>query len=412
MMEEGRKRFMLHYNFPPYSVGETGRLGPPKRREIGHGHLAETALQPVLPGEAEFPYIIRVVAETLESNGSSSMAAVCSGTLALMDAGVPIKQPVAGVAMGLIEEEGQAMILTDIAGFEDGFGDMDFKVAGTREGLTAFQLDVKSSGISQELMKEAMAQARRARLEILEAMAATLPAPRPTLSKYAPLIEILKINPEKIGVVIGPGGKVIRKILSETGTDIDIEDDGTVKISGPNAAAVTAARAQIEQITKEIEVGDRYRGKVTRIERFGAFVEIKPGVQGLVHVSDLSDKYVKRVEDVVKLGDELEVEVVEVDPMGRVNLKRVIERKPIQAGQRYPGKVKGVADYGAFVEFNAGESGLIHISALSEKGRVHRVEDVVKVGDEVIIEVIRIDEKGRYGLKLIAVGQPSEPTQR
>ncbi len=403
MLEEGRKRFMLHYNFPPYSVGETGRLGPPKRREIGHGHLAETALAPVLPSEEEFPYIIRIVSEILESNGSSSMASVCSGTLALMDAGVPIKSPVAGIAMGLIEEDNEALVLTDIAGFEDGFGDMDFKVAGTREGLTAFQLDVKTTGISEELMAQAMAQARRARLEILDAMAAVLAAPRPQLSKYAPLLEIFKINPEKIGVVIGPGGKMIRKILTETGTDIDIEDDGTVKISGPSAESVKAARTEIEQITKEIEVGDRYRGKVARIERFGAFVELKPGVQGLIHVSDLSNKYVKRVEDVVKIGDELEVEVVEVDQMGRVNLKRVIERKPIHVGERYPGRVKSIADYGAFVEFNEGESGLIHISALSER-RVQRVEDVVKVGDAVTVEVIRIDEKGRYGLKLIQAG--------
>ncbi len=410
MLEEGRKRFMLHYNFPPYSVGEPGRMGPPKRREIGHGHLAETALQPVLPSEEEFPYIIRVVSEIVESNGSSSMASVCSGTLALMDAGVPIKKPVAGIAMGLIEEAGEAVILTDIAGFEDGFGDMDFKVAGTRDGLTAFQLDVKTSGLSEELMAQAMAQARRARLEILKIMEQTLPAPRPQLSKYAPLLEIIKISPEKIGAVIGPGGKTIRKILNETGTEIDIEDDGTVKISGENAEAVKAARTQIEELAKEIQVGDHYRGKVVRIERFGAFVEIKPGVLGLIHVSDLSDKYVKRVEDVVKLGDEIEVEVTELDPMGRVNLKRHIEKKPIQVGQRYFGRVKGIADYGAFVEFNEGESGLIHISALSDRGRVQRVEDVVKVGDPVTVELIRIDEKGRYALKLIKVGPGEEPS--
>jgi len=404
MLEEGRKRFMLHYNFPPYSVGETGRLGPPKRREIGHGHLAETALKNVLPTEEEFPYIIRVVSEILESNGSSSMASVCSGTLALMDAGVPIKKPVAGIAIGLIEEDGRSMILTDIAGYEDSFGDMDFKVAGTRDGITAFQLDVKTEGISEELMAQAMEQARRARLKILDIMAETLPAPRSQLSKYAPLLEIIKINPEKIGTVIGPGGKTIRKILNETGTEIDIEDDGTVKISGMGAEAVRAAKAQIEELAKEIEVGDRFRGKVVRLERFGAFVEIKPGVLGLVHVSDLSDKYVKNVEDVVRLGDEIEVEVTEVDPLGRVNLKRVIEKKPIQVGERYPGVVKGIADYGAFVEFNEGESGLIHISALSEGQRVRRVADVVRVGDPVTVEVIRIDEKGRYSLKLVEGG--------
>ena len=410
MLEEGRKRFMLHYNFPPYSVGETGRLGPPKRREIGHGHLAESALQHVLPSEEEFPYIIRVVSEILESNGSSSMASVCSGALALMDAGVPIKKPVAGIAMGLIEEDGQAMILTDIAGFEDGFGDMDFKVAGTADGVTAFQLDVKTSGISEELMEKAMEQARQARLEILKAMTDVLPAPRPHLSKYAPLLEILKVNPDKIGMIIGPGGKTIRKILSETGAEIDIEDDGTVKISSTSAEAVRAAREQIEELAKDVQVGDRYKGRVVRIERFGALVEIKPGITGLVHVSDLSDKYVKKVEDVVKLGDEIEVEVYEIDPLGRPNLKRVIEKKPIQVGERYPGRVKGLADYGAFVEFNDGESGLIHISTLKVNGqRVRRVEDVLQVGDEITVEVIRIDEKGRYALKLVEGGRTPPP---
>ena len=411
MLEEGQKRFMLHYNFPPYSVGEVGRMGPPKRREIGHGHLAESALEPVIPSEEEFPYIIRVVSEILESNGSSSMASVCSGCLALMDAGVPIKKPVAGIAMGLIEEDGEAMILTDIAGFEDGFGDMDFKVAGTEDGVTAFQLDVKTSGISEELMAQAMEQAREARLKILEAMTAVLPAPRPQLSKYAPLLEILKINPDKIGLVIGPGGKTIRKILQETGTDIDIEDDGTVKISGTDAEAVKKARAKIEELAKDVQVGERYRGKVVRIERFGALVEIKPGVVGLVHVSDLSDKYVKRVEDVVKLGDEIEVEVTEIDPLGRPNLKRVIEKPPIEVGQRYPGKVKGIADYGAFVEFNEGETGLIHISTLKVDGqRVRRVEDVLQVGDEVVVEVARIDEKGRYSLVLVEGGRKPKPS--
>jgi polyribonucleotide nucleotidyltransferase len=414
MLQEGRKRFMLHYNFPPYSVGETGRLGPPGRREIGHGKLAENAVKGVLPSEEEFPYSIRVVAETLESNGSSSMATICSSNLALMDAGVPIKKPVAGIAMGLIEEAGKYVILTDIAGFEDGFGDMDFKVAGTREGLTAFQLDVKVSGISGKLMAEAMAQARQARLQILDVMEAALPAPRPALSKYAPLLEIIKINPEKIGMVIGPGGKMIRKLIAETGAEIDIEDDGSVKISGPNAEAVKAARTRIEDLTEEAQIGNRYHGKVVRIERFGAFVEIKDGVQGLVHVSDLSDRYVKRVEDAVSLGDELDVEVIEVDEMGRINLKRVLgegeskgTKEPklaIKIGDHFPGRVKSTTNYGAFVEFNQGESGLIHISALSDR-YVKQVEDVVKTGDTVTVEVIKIDEKGRYGLKRIASGE-------
>ncbi len=402
MLEEGRRRFMLHYNFPPYSVGEAGRLGPPKRREIGHGNLAATSLKHILPSEDEFPYIIRLVSEILESNGSSSMASVCSGTLALMDAGVPIKKPVAGIAMGLIEENGDAMILTDIAGYEDHMGDMDFKVAGTRDGLTAFQLDVKSSGLSEKLMEQAMAQARKARLEILDRMNETISVPRTELSKYAPVIELFSISPEKIGAVIGPGGKTIRKILADTAAEIDIEDDGTVKVSGSSREIVDAARRQIEDLVKELEVGDEFTGKVVRIEKFGAFVEIKPGVQGLVHVSDLSDKYVKSVEDVVKMGESLTVVVSEIDQMGRVNLKRKIERKQLNIGDRFPGKVKGTAEYGAFVEFSEGESGLVHISMLSEGKRVEKVEDVVKVGDQVTIEIVRIDDKGRYSLKLVS----------
>jgi polyribonucleotide nucleotidyltransferase len=405
MLEEGRKRFMLHYNFPPYSVGETGRLGPPKRREIGHGNLAATALKQVLPSEDDFPYIIRVVSEILESNGSSSMASVCSGTLAMMDAGVPISKPVAGIAMGLIEENGDAMILTDIAGYEDHMGDMDFKVAGTRDGITAFQLDVKSSGLHGKLMEQAMAQARKARLEILGHMNETLAEHRSELSKYAPIIELFKISPEKIGAIIGPGGKTIRKILAETSAEIDIEDDGTVKVSGASKEIVNAARAQIEDLVKEIEIGEAYTGKVVRIEKFGAFVELKPGVQGLVHVSDLSDKYVKNVEDIVKIGDTIEVEVTEVDNMGRINLRRKTERKERKErkiGDLISGRVKGIADYGAFVEFEDGESGLVHISMLVEGKRVEKVEDVVNVGDPVTVEIIRIDDKGRYSLKLVS----------
>ena len=423
MLEEGRKRFMLHYNFPPYCVGEAGRLGPPKRREIGHGNLAETAIQPMLPDEEEFPYSIRLVSEITESNGSSSMASVCSGTLALMDAGVPIKKPVAGIAMGLIEEDGNAAILTDIAGFEDAFGDMDFKVAGTRDGITAFQLDVKVSGISEDLMARAMEQAKAARLKILDRMTETLPAPRKELSKYAPVIEIVHIDPEKIGLVIGPGGKTIRQIIEDTEAEVDIEDDGSVKISGPGPDSVAAAKQRIFDLTEDPEVGHRFTGKVKRIEKFGAFVEIKPGVQGLVHVSDLSDEYVKNVRDVVDIGDELEVEVSEIDAMGRVNLKRASDgsagsgsagtdggerretpappREEIKEGHRYEGVVDGIAEYGAFVKFEH-TSGLIHISNLSE-GHVDKVEDIVQVGDRVTIEVARIDDKGRYSLKLINV---------
>jgi len=260
MMEEGLKRFMLHYNFPPFSVGEAGRMGPPSRREIGHGHLAEGALQAVVPPEEEFPYIIRVVSEILESNGSSSMASVCSGCLAMMDAGVPIKRPVAGVAMGLVTEGEKRVILTDILGLEDHFGDMDFKVAGTQEGITAFQLDVKIGGISADLMREALARAREARLTILRLMEQALPAPRPHISPYAPTLDMLKINPEKIGLVIGPGGRTIRKIQEETETQIDIEDDGTIKIAGDSAEAVARARKMVEELTEEIEVGQVLQG--------------------------------------------------------------------------------------------------------------------------------------------------------
>jgi len=413
MLMEGRERFMLHYNFPPYSVGETGRLGPPGRREIGHGHLAKNALKCVIPPEEEFPYIIRVVSEILESNGSSSMATVCSGTLALMDAGVPIKKPVAGIAMGLVEDNQNYVILTDIAGFEDSFGDMDFKVAGTRDGLTAFQMDVKVGGVSEKILKEAMAKAKEARLKILDAMEATIAQPRASISKYAPVLEMIKIDPEKIGAVIGPGGKTIRKLQSDTGTEVDIDDEkNLVKISGPTQEAVKKAKEIIEGLIEELQVGKLYKGKVVRIERYGAFVELPNGTKGLVHVSDLSDRYVKRVEDVVKLGDEVTVKVTEIDEMGRANLRLVSERetekeaekKPIQVGDVFLGKIVGIADYGAFVEIENGIQGLIHISELSE-GYVERVEDVVKVGDKVPVQLIRIDTKGpkeRYAFRKLA----------
>ena len=413
MLMEGRERFMLHYNFPPYSVGETGRLGPPGRREIGHGHLAKNALKYVIPPEEEFPYIIRVVSEILESNGSSSMATVCSGTLALMDAGVPIKKPVAGIAMGLVEDNQDYVILTDIAGFEDRFGDMDFKVAGTRDGLTAFQMDVKVGGVSERILKEAMAKAKEARLKILDAMQEAIAQPRVTISKYAPVLEMIKIDPEKIGAVIGPGGKTIRKLQRDTGTEVDIDDEkNLVKISGPTKEAVKKAKEIVEGIIEELQIGKLYKGKVVRIERYGAFVELPNGTKGLVHVSDLSDSYVKRVEDVVKLGDEVTVKVTEIDEMGRANLRLVSGRetekeaskKPIQVGDVFLGKIVGIADYGAFVEIENGIQGLIHISELSG-GYVERVEDIVKVGDKVPVQLIRIDTKGpkeRYAFRKLA----------
>jgi len=433
MLEEGRKRFMLHYNFPPYSVGETGRMGPPKRREIGHGHLAENALRAVLPPEEEFPYIIRVVSEILESNGSSSMATVCSSSLAMMDAGVPLRRPVAGIAMGLIEEGSQHVILTDILGIEDHYGDMDFKVAGTHRGVTAFQLDVKTGGLSRDLLEEALAQAHQARMAILDRMEEVLPTPRPGLSPYAPMLEVIHVHPDKLGLVIGPGGRTIRRITEETETEIDIEDDGTVKISGPNRESVEQAIATVKELTEELEVGRRYQGKVTRIERYGAFVELKNGVRGLVHVSDLAEGYVKNVTDIVKLGDEVTVEVIAINEMGRPDFRRIPEegeevhaaprrerprrdrsqprrgergqahpsgREP-QPGEVLTGTVKNTTDFGAFVELDEGNKvGLIHISELSD-GYVRRVEDVVRPGDRVAVKVLKLDNRGRIYLKRV-----------
>jgi len=400
MMEEGLKRFMLHYNFPPFSVGEAGRMGPPSRREIGHGHLAEGALQAVVPPEEEFPYIIRVVSEILESNGSSSMASVCSGCLAMMDAGVPIKRPVAGVAMGLVTDEatGKYVILTDILGLEDHFGDMDFKVAGTREGITAFQLDVKTGGISPQLMREALAQAREARMRILDLMEEALPAPRPHLSPYAPALDVIHISPEKIGLVIGPGGRTIRKIQEDTETQIDIQDDGAVKIAGDSAESVARARKMVEELTEEIEVGQVLRCKVVRIAPFGAFVELKPGVDGLIHISNLADGYVEKVEDVVKVGDEVTVEVIGTDDSGRPRLKLVRERPVLKVGDILPGKVTNVVDYGVFVEIAPGVRGLVHKTRLGERADPHKV---AKKGDKMLVEIVEIDEQGRYKLKRV-----------
>ncbi len=405
MMQEGSQRFMLHYNFPPYSVGETGRLGAPGRREIGHGKLAENSVVHVLPTEEEFPYVIRVVSEILESNGSSSMATVCSSTLALMDAGVPIKKPVAGIAMGLIMEGDEFLVLTDLAGYEDSMGDMDFKLAGTSDGLTGFQLDIKLHGISPKILWATMLQAREARLKILEAITQAIPTPRSKLSQHAPMLEVVPINTEKIGTIIGPGGKMIRKIIAETGAEVDIDDEkACVKISGPNMEAVQKARKWIEQLTEDLAVGNVYEGKVVRIEKFGAFVELPNGTNGLVRVQDLSayaGKFIKRVEDAVKMGDVLKVEVAEIDDMGRANLQVYTERKPVKVGDTFTGTVSGTTDFGAFVDLDeAGVRGLIHISKLSE-GYVEKVEDVVKVGDRVAVEILKI-EQGKYSLKRVS----------
>ncbi len=318
------KRYIHHYNMPPYATGEAGRLKSPGRREIGHGALAERALLPVIPTEEEFPYALRLVSEILSSNGSSSMASVCGSTLSLMDAGVPIHAPVAGVAMGLIKdnESDKVCVLTDIQGLEDFLGDMDFKVAGSMNGITAIQMDIKIAGIDRDILQTALAQALQGRLHILGKMLECLEAPRTELNKWAPKIVRFTINPEKIREVIGPGGKMINKIIAETGVKIDIEDDGRVFISTPDAEAAAKARKIIEGIAKDIEVGEVYTGKVVRIMNFGAFVELLPGKDGMIHISKLDNKRVEKVEDVVNIGDEIEVKVNEIDAQGRVNLIR------------------------------------------------------------------------------------------
>ena len=325
LSNEDTKRYMHHYNFPPYSTGEAKPMRGPGRREIGHGALAERALEPMIPSEEEFPYAIRLVSEVMSSNGSTSQASVCGSTLSLMDAGVPIKRPVAGAAMGLIkasDDSGKVAILTDIQGLEDFLGDMDFKVAGTTEGITAIQMDIKIKGIDEPILRQALRQAHDARMFILGKMLECLPAPRDHMSKYAPKITRFTINPEKIREVIGPGGKMINKIIAETGVKIDIEDDGRVYISTPDEEASARARSMIEGIAKDPQVGDVFRGKVVRIMQFGAFVEFAPGKDGLVHISKLADKRVEKVEDVVNIGDELEVRVAEIDSQGRINLVR------------------------------------------------------------------------------------------
>ena len=321
---EDKKRYIHHYNFPSFSTGEAKRGRGPSRRDIGHGALAERSLIPVLPSEADFPYVIRVVSETLSSNGSSSMASVCGSTLCLLDAGVPIKAPVAGIAMGLVESKdgSQHKVLTDIQGIEDALGDMDFKVAGTREGVTGLQLDLKTSGLAFEIMREAFEQAREARLFILDKMAEVISEPRANMSPYAPRILRIKINPEKIGALIGPGGKNIRGITEQTGTKIDVEDDGTVLVASTDGESAKKAIRMIEGLTKEAAVGEIYLGKVVRILPYGAFVEVLPGKDGLVHISELADYRVERVEDVVNIGDEINVMVIDVDRQGKISLSR------------------------------------------------------------------------------------------
>ncbi|MDM5327932.1 polyribonucleotide nucleotidyltransferase [Neobacillus sp. CF12] len=319
---EEEKRFMHHYNFPLFSVGETGPIRGPGRREIGHGALGERALEPIVPSEKDFPYTIRLVSEVLESNGSTSQASICASTLAMMDAGVPIKAPVAGIAMGLVASGEYYTVLSDIQGMEDHLGDMDFKVAGTAKGVTALQMDIKIKGLSREILEEALQQAKKGRMHILDSMLATIAEPRTELSQFAPKILTMKINPDKIRDVIGPSGKQINKIIEETGVKIDIEQDGTVFIASTDQAMNQKAKKIIEDIVREVEVGQMYLGKVKRIEKFGCFVEIFAGKDGLVHISELAEERVGKVEDVVSIGDEILVKVTEIDKQGRVNLSR------------------------------------------------------------------------------------------
>lgn len=321
---EESKRFMHHYNFPPYSVGEARPLRAPGRREIGHGALGERALEPVIPSEEEFPYTIRCVSEVLESNGSTSQASICASTLALMHAGVPIKAPVAGIAMGLIKEEDKVAVLTDIQGMEDHLGDMDFKVAGTRHGVTALQMDIKISGIDREILERALHQAKVARLVLLDNMEATISQPSQQLSQYAPKILTMRIHPDKIRDVIGPSGRVINKIIEETGVKIDIEQDGRIYIASPDSKSNERAKQIIEDLVRTVEVGQVYLGTVKRVEKYGAFVELFQGKEGLVHISQLDVNRVAKVQDVVNVGDKIEVKVTEIDDQGRVNLSRKV----------------------------------------------------------------------------------------
>jgi polyribonucleotide nucleotidyltransferase len=347
MESEEEKHYIHHYTMAPFTVGESGRIGWPSRREIGHGALAERALEPMLPSLEEFPYTIQVVNELMSSNGSTSMASVCGSTLSLMDAGVPIKKPVAGIAMGLMVDKDNYIVLSDIQGMEDHTGDMDFKVAGTKDGITAMQMDIKVKGIPMDVLERALNQAKVGRIFILESMLATLPQSRSTLSRYAPKIEVVKVPVESIGMVIGPGGKIIKGIIEATGAQVDIEEDGSVYISAIDPEAIAKAVAMVTGIVKEVEPGEEYDGTVSRIENFGVFVDILPGKSGLVHVSQLSTEFVKDPHDVVKIGDTLHVRVTEIDQMGRINLTTLTPEQEIAAKeQRRGGNGGGGRDSG------------------------------------------------------------------
>lgn len=343
---EESKRYIHHYSMPPYSVGETGRMGTPSRREIGHGALAERALLAVIPTTEDFPYTMRLVSEIMSSNGSTSMASTCGSTLALMDAGVPIKEPVAGISIGLMTQGKDYRLLTDIMGIEDFSGDMDFKVAGTKNGITAIQLDIKIDGLTDEIVHETLGRAQIARMKILEIMLAVIPTPRPKLSQYAPKVEVVHIPVEKIGEVIGPGGRVIRNIMASTNTTLDVEDDGSVTISGTDDEAVQKAVEWVKGLTREVNVGEEFEGEVKRLMGFGAFVEILPGKEGLVHVSQMSTEYVGSPEDVVKIGDKVKVRVIEIDEQHRINLSMLFGEDAEKAAQRPPRERSGGGDRG------------------------------------------------------------------
>ena len=417
-----REGFLFHYNFPPYSVGEAGFMGGPKRREIGHGNLARRAILRMLPDPEGFPYTLRVVSEITESNGSSSMASVCGASLALMDAGVVIKKPIAGVAMGLVKEGDQFAVLTDIMGDEDHLGDMDFKVAGSDTGVTALQMDIKIKGITPEIMEQALAQAKVARLHILEKMNAVLPASRTELSEHAPAFKIIYIAQDKIRDVIGKGGSTIRGITEETGASIDINDDGAVTIYGTTKVILDAGIERVEQITAEAEVGKIYQGVVKNIVDFGAFVEILPGKEGLLHISQITGERIDNIGDYLCEGESVEVVVSGIDAQGRIKLSmkdvgadsngvndEEAPKKPEEApekptpevklGHYYNGVVRHVADYGGFVELMPGVQGLIHRSEISDE-RVENAMDHLSIGQEVYARVSSIDGERRIGLSL------------
>ena len=424
------KNFILHYNFPNFCTGEVGRYGSTGRREIGHGALAERSLRQAMPSLEQFPYTVRVTSEIMGSNGSSSMASVCGGSLALMDAGVPVSDAVVGISIGLVTGTDHREFLTDILGSEDHYGDMDFKVAGTQKGITGFQLDLKIAGLDLEGMYQAMLRNKAARAQIRAIMAAAIAAPRPELSPNAPQVCTVKINPEKIGALIGPGGKNIRGIQDSTGAQISVEEDGTVRIYASSGKAMQDAKYQVEACTGEVELGKIYTGKVTSVKDFGAFVEILPGQDGMVHISELADYRVNKVEDICKVGDEMTVKVIDIDDRGRVRLSRkaamaengssdsassaapssscgctfecapsasaVPAEKP-EIGKIYNGTVKTIKEFGAFVEILPGIDGMCHISEMADH-RVRRVEDVCNVGDRFSVKVIDIDGRGKIRL--------------